>query len=231
MRIPLTAYGWPQVFVWPAIITATMVAFSVVAAGSLPPWVLGVADGILAAVLIWALSFFRDPERACPSDNSLVLAPADGRITDITVVDDADFVGGKALRIGIFLSIFNVHINRSPCNVKVEKVEYRPGKYKNAMNPESGRVNESNNLYLTRSDKPCDRLIVRQVSGAIARRIVCTAAEGQTLSTGERFGMIKFGSRTELYIPSRPEVECMVSVGQPVKAGQTVLMRYERCPN
>ena len=103
----------------------------------------------------------------------------------------------------IFLSIFNVHINRSPCNAKVAKITYKEGRYRNAMNPESGQVNESNDLALVRIGEPEDRLIIRQISGAIARRIVCSAHEGQELTGGEKIGMIKFGSRTELYLPVR----------------------------
>jgi len=156
---------------------------------------------VLSAALVWTLMFFRDPERSCPSDANLLLAPADGRITDIEQVQEGDFINGPALRIGIFLSIFNVHINRAPCSVKVERITYKKGKYINAMNPQSGRMNESNNLGLVRTDSPEDRLLVRQISGAIARRIVCATAEGRELAGGERFGMIKFGSRTELYVP------------------------------
>jgi len=205
--------------------------FSALATGTLSLWMVLGIDFLLLTILFWALSFFRDPERISPTDTHVLLAPADGKITDITTVDDMEFIGGKALRIGIFLSIFNVHINRSPCKAKVEKIEHRPGRYKNALNPESSRVNESNNLYLSRLEKPHDRLIVRQISGAIAKRIVCTVAPGQNLSTGEKFGMIKFGSRTELYVPIHPDARCVVVVGQPVKAGLTALVRYEACPD
>jgi len=95
------------------------------------------------------------------------------------------------------------------------------------MNPKSGRVNESNELGLIRADSPKDRLIVRQISGAVARRIVCQAGEGQNLAGGEKFGMIKFGSRTELYVPAREGVKCLVRIGDKVKAGLSVLVRYE----
>ena len=229
MGTRLTPYGLPQVLVWPIVTVGIMVVFSLTAGHSLPVWCVVSVNAVLAAVLVWALSFFRDPERACPEETGLLLAPADGRVTDITVVDEPEFIGGKALRVGIFLSIFNVHINRSPCKARVERIQYRPGQCRNAMNPESGRVNESNNLYLVKVDTPSDRLIVRQISGAIARRIVCKASEGQVLSMGERFGMIKFGSRTELYAPSRSDVHCLVSLEQPVKAGLTPLVRYQPC--
>jgi len=193
----------------------------------LPHWTVVAIEAVLAAILIWALMFFRDPERNCPEDSRLLLAPADGHITEIGTIEEKSFIGGHALRIGIFLSIFDTHINRAPCNVRIEKITYKKGKYLNAMNPQSGRLNESNELDLTRTDSPKDKLIVRQVSGAIARRIVCAAAEGQELAGGERFGMIKFGSRTELYLPVRGNAKCLVKIGDKVKAGLTPLVKYE----
>jgi phosphatidylserine decarboxylase len=193
----------------------------------LPVWGIVLIESALAIVLIWLLSFFRDPERTAPADKNLLLAPADGRVADIEVVDEPDFIDGTALRIGIFLSIFDVHINRAPCNVKVERVTYRPGKYANAMKPQSGRINESNDLALVRTDSPQERLVVRQISGAIARRIVCETKEGQELSGGQRFGMIKFGSRTELYAPAGKGAKCLVQTGEKVKAGLSPLVRYE----
>jgi len=228
MRIPLTKYGWPQVAIYPAAAMAAMAVVPIVARGYLPTWVVVTVEAVLGALLIWSLSFFRDPERLCPSDRNILLAPADGTVTNIDEVEEDSFIGGKAVRIGIFLSIFSTHINRAPCNVKVEKITYKKGKYKNAMNPHSGRVNESNNLALVRTDEPRDRLIVRQVSGSIARRIVCAAGVGRELAGGERFGMIKFGSRTELYLPVRKEVRCLVEIGDKVKAGLTALVRYEQ---
>ena len=101
------------------------------------------------------------------------------------------------------------------------------------MNPESGRVNESNNLVMLRTDSPNERLIVRQISGAIARRIICAASQGQELSGGQKFGMIKFGSRTELYVPARENAKCLVQIGDKVKAGLTPLIKYEmqECPD
>ena len=227
MRIPLTKYGWPQVVVFPAIVLAAMIVYLVIAVVYLPLWALVSIEAILAVVLIWVLTFFRDPYRLSPLDKNLLLSPADGRITDIEIVEEDGFIGGKVLRIGIFLSIFDVHINRAPCNVKVEKITYKKGKYKNAMNPKSGRVNESNDLGLVRIDSPQDKLIVRQITGAVAQRIVCAASEGQELTGGEKFGMIKFGSRTELYVPVRENVKCLVQTGDKVKAGLIPLVRYE----
>jgi len=228
MRIPLTKYGWPQVVVYPLAVLIAMVILPLSTGTALRPWVIVTIEILLAAILLWSLSFFRDPYRRCPSDKNLLLAPADGQVTDIETVEEKNFLGGTALRIGIFMSIFSAHINRSPCNVKVEKITYRKGKHKNAMNPQSGRVNESNDLALLRTDHPKDKLLVRQISGAIARRIVCDTNAGQELTGGEKFGMIKFGSRTELYLPARENAKCLVRIGDKVKAGLTVLVRYEK---
>ena len=238
MRIPLTKYGWPQVVVIPGVLLAAMVIFAVVGTsfggGHLPLWALTLIEVILAGALVFSLAFFRDPLRSCPSDTNLLLAPADGRITDIEISGDNGTAEGTGLRIGIFLSIFNTHINRMPCNVKVEEITYKKGRYKNAMNPESSRLNESNTLSLTRTDSPEDRLVVRQISGAIARRIVCRTRAGDNLAAGDKFGMIKYGSRTELYVTvsdAKYKIKCLVKKGDKVKAGLTPLARYERCQN
>ncbi len=229
MRFALTKYGWPQVVIFPAIVLAAMIL--VACLSSLVPrlsiWVIISIEAGFAVVLIWILSFFRDPYRVPPVDERLLLAPADGRVTDIETVEENAFIGGPVLKIGIFLSIFDAHINRVPCNVTVEKITYRPGEYKNAARTCSGRVNESNKLDLSRTDHPRDRLIVRQISGAIARRIVCRVRQGQKLSGGEKFGMIKFGSRTELYVAANGNVKILVGVGDKVKAGLTPLVKYE----
>jgi phosphatidylserine decarboxylase len=230
MRIPLTKYGWPQVVVLPAIVLAAMIICLTVGRRLLPSWLAYSLEACLALILIWILTFFRDPHRAVPADKDVLLSPADGRVTDIEIVEENDFIGGPALRVGIFLSIFDAHINRAPCNVKVERITYRQGKHGNAMNPQSGRVNESNDLGLVRTGSPEDRLIVRQISGAVARRIVCDTSRGQKLTGGQKFGMIKFGSRTELYVPVRENVKCLVQIGDKVKAGLSALIRCEGVP-
>lgn len=228
MRIPLTKYGLPEVAVYPAAILVLMVAVGVFGPAWLPLWGVGVVEAVLALVLAWALMFFRDPHRETPCDDNLLVAPADGTITDVEMVQEAEFIEGPALRVGIFLSIFNTHINRAPCDATIERITYRPGKYLNAMSARAGKVNESNNLAMVRTNHPQDRLLVRQISGAIARRIVCAAREGQQLAGGEPFGMIKFGSRTELYLSASEEVVCMVRIGDKVKAGVTPLVKYSR---
>jgi phosphatidylserine decarboxylase len=229
MRVPLTKYGLPEVAVFPAIVLGAMIIVTCLPllVHHFGIWVIISIEAILTVIMIWVLSFFRDPYRRCPQESNLLLSPADGKVTDIETVKDSDYIGGQAIKIGIFLSIFNVHINRAPCRAKVERISYKKGQYKNAMSPESAQVNESNSLYMVRRDNPPDKLIVRQVSGAIARRIVCATKEGQELSSGEQFGMIKFGSRTELYVPARADVKCLVRKGDKVKAGLTPLVRYE----
>ena len=224
MKIPITKYGMPQVIIYPGI-TLVLMAVTAWCARSVP-WVIIPLEFLLAAVLIWMLSFFRDPKRPGTNDKNILMAPADGKVTDIEQVEIED-IPGKALRIGIFLSIFNVHINRAPCEVKVEKITYKKGKFINAMNPNSGKVNESNTVLMTRLDEPQDPLIVKQISGAIARKIVCDTTQGQTLKSCEKFGMIKFGSRTELYIPADRDYKCLVEIGDNVKAALTPLIRYK----
>ena len=210
---------------YPAAVLVFMIVLFFGANPTTPAWMIQFVEIALGIVLIWALSFFRDPEREVPEDKDILIAPADGTIADIETVDEPEFIGGKAMRVGIFLSIFDVHINRSPCRATVEKITYREGQFLDARNPESGRVNESNDLWLTRIESPNDKLIIRQISGAIARRIVCRAKEGGELVSGERFGMIKFGSRTELYVPARDGVKCLVKTGDKVKAGITPIIR------
>ena len=232
MRIPLTKFGLPQVIAAPAIFLMMMCLFAYDAKFDsdpmMPRWILISVAVFCGLMTVWSLSFFRDPYRKIPDNPNLLLSPADGTITDIETVTDQPDLPGEYLRIGIFLSIFNVHINRTPCPVKIDKVTYKKGRYTNALNPLSGKVNEANDVLMTRLDDPKDTLLVRQISGAIARRIVCDLQIGQEFTGGYRFGMLKFGSRTELYLPVRQDIKCLVKVKDKVKAGLTILARYEK---
>jgi len=152
-----------------------------------------------------------------------IVAPADGTIAEVAPLDQYDFFAGPAVRIGIFLSIFNVHINRAPRAARVVAMHYKPGEFLNAINPESALRNEF--LWLGFEEPSGRRFAVRAISGLIARRIVCILRSGQAVRRGEKFGMIKLGSRTELILP-RDAVEVAVAVGQKVQAGNTVLARY-----
>ena len=225
MRIPITGYGLPQVAVFPALVLALGAGlFVLLPAG----WPLAVLAAVLAAVLIWVLSFFRDPQRRVPADEFVLLSPADGRITDVAEVDCPE-VGGAALRIGMFLSVFNVHVNRMPCSVKVDAVVYKKGRFKNAMAGDAWQVNEANDIIVTRLCEPKVPLLLRQVSGAVARHIVCRARLGDEFAQGQRFGMIKFGSRAELYLPLQGGgFDIAVKVGERVKAGISPLAVFRR---
>jgi len=225
MRIPLTRYGLPQVAIFPLIVFIAMLGLFVAFRPAL--WLIPV-QALLLAVLIWAFSFFRDPSRTIIPDENILYSPADGTITDIDEVDDSA-LGVKALRIGMFLSVFNVHVNRVPCSVRVEKVMYKKGKFINAMSTEASKINESNDILMTRLSEPKDKLLARQISGAIARHIVCEAKAGSEYRQGQQFGMIKFGSRAELYLPAadgKRAFEVAVKIGDKVRAGLTPLVRY-----
>ena len=221
MRVPLTRFGLPQVVIYPLLVFLLMLVLFLVFRPA--KWLIP-AELVLFLVFVWMLSFFRDPYRTIVPDETLLYSPADGTITDISTVDDS-VLGAGALRIGMFLSVFNVHINRAPCAVRVEKVSYKKGQFINAMSADSGRINESNDILMVRLSEPADRLLVRQVSGAIARHIVCEAKESGEYRQGEPFGMIKFGSRTELYLCAGAQYEVTVKIGDAVRAGLTPLVR------
>jgi phosphatidylserine decarboxylase len=163
-------------------------------------------------------SFFRDPERTPPAAPEVLASPADGTVADIERVATAEYVGEPALRIGIFLSVFDVHVNRTPTAGIVRYLRYQPGRFLDARDPRAGELNESNSLGLEAGGV---KLLVRQVSGLIARRIVCPVPLETKLAKGERFGMIKFGSRTELYVPISAGADALVKVGQTVRGGET----------
>jgi phosphatidylserine decarboxylase len=166
--------------------------------------------------------FFRDPERMIPADGDALVSPADGTVTNVEEVDEPEF--GRALRISIFLSIFNVHVNRSPREALVTCVRYFPGAFLDARNPESAVRNEQ--LWLDLVEPVSNRPIrVKQISGAIARRIVCWLKAGDLIKKGDRFGMIKLGSRTDVLIPAGDAREVCVKVGDKVAGGSTILLR------
>lgn len=175
--------------------------------------------GMLATA--WCAYFFRDPLRVTPVRDGLVVAPADGRISQITTAAPPGELGfgEKPLpRISIFMSVFDCHVNRSPVTGRIEKILYQPGKFFNADLDKASVDNERNSLVIA---IPGGRIAVVQIAGLIARRIVCFVREGQPLGAGERFGMIRFGSRLDVYLPEG--VAPLVGVGQIALAGETVL--------
>lgn len=178
----------------------------------------------LAIVFGWVLWFFRDPPRRIPSDPGLIVSPADGTVTHLDEAEEAEYIGGNALRCSIFLSIFDVHMNRAPAAGVVEHVVFRPGEFYDARREESLAKNQNQDIGL-RTEEPGlpAKIVVRQSTGAIARRIVCPVKKGQSLARGQRYGMIKFGSRTTLFLSPDRRVEWRVRVGDKVKAGETIL--------
>ncbi len=170
--------------------------------------------------------FFRDPARPSPTKAGLVMSPADGKVVEIEELDHDDHVGGPAVKIGIFLSIFNVHINRAPVSGRVVELQYRPGKYLNALRPESARENERLTVLMETDDGHHRGIVIRQITGAIARRIVCWLKPGDELQRGEQFGMIKLGSRTELLLPNEDGLAIRTQLGDKVKAGTSILADF-----
>lgn len=180
---------------------------------------------VLAAAL---LSFYRDPPRSIPSGGDILVAPADGKIVEITLDAPAEAAAsGRELRILVFLSVMNAHVNRSPCAGRVRDVKYVPGRFLNALKPESTELNERNTLLIDPPPPLSGPVLVRQIAGVLARRIVCVAAAGDELHPGQRIGMIKLGSRTELRAPADPRWRVLVRVGDNIKAGKTILARLE----
>jgi len=218
MRILFTRYGYHELLIFSALF-----ALLAVLTGFFIWWPLAVVFGVPLCIVVW---FFRDPPRKVPDEEDVVVAPADGTITDITDVENAEFIDGPATRIGIFLSIFSVHINRAPYAGTTKYLKYHPGKFFAAMRPRASSENESNSVGMALPDHDNKKILIKQISGVIARRIVCTCREGDTLSRGEKFGMIKFGSRTELFIPRDLPFEPSVRVGQKVRAGSSIVGRF-----
>ena len=171
---------------------------------------------------LFVLYFFRDPPRRITDDPSEIVSPADGLVVEVAELKTTPHYEGPCKRISVFLNIFDVHINRAPDGCTITRMDYRKGTYKNAMTPESSEVNESNTLWL---DTPHGPMTLRQIAGLVARRIVCVPEVGERLTKGEKFGMIQFGSRTELYLP--PSAEVLVAAKDRVRAGASVVARIE----
>ena len=189
----------------------------------------------LAAVLVTAatgsaLAFFRDPTRAIPTTRGVMVSPADGRVSSVHRVDHFEPFGEAAVCVRIFLSVLNVHVNRSPCHGLVQSIAHQDGQHLNALNPHSAEANESNLVVLLHPTARHPVAAIRQVAGMIARTIVCGVAEGQIVQRGQRIGMIKFGSTTELYLPDSFRPEVVVQQGQRVFGGASVLARVSTPP-
>jgi phosphatidylserine decarboxylase len=211
----LTRHGWREMLIG-------SIALAVIAAG-LGLWWRPLALLVLP-LYVWLFAFFRDPDRIDPQPLEAMVSPADGRVADITQLPHDPQIGGPAVRVGIFLSVFNVHVNRAPCDGRVLSVQYKKGKFVNAMrHGQASEQNESNTIVLAEPDGQRTIAVVKQIVGLIARRIVCTVAPGDPVARGQRIGMIKFGSRTELTIAQWLDPQIVVRVGQPVRGAADVI--------
>ncbi|MCI0334658.1 MAG: phosphatidylserine decarboxylase [Planctomycetes bacterium] len=218
-HVPLACWGWRELNLWGWPLLAVTVILLLLG----NPWCwLAIVPAVLLCLLIY---FFRDPKRTIPEGPNLIVSPADGTVTDVTPLPQYDFIGRPAVRVGIFLSVLNVHINRAPCTGRVLDTHYQPGEFVNAQRPDCAERNEFMWIGFEDPDAPQRRFAVRQVSGMLARKIVCTLRPGSTVPRGEKFGMIKLGSRTEVLLPA-DSVQVHVRPGDKVRAGCDVIGRW-----
>lgn len=181
----------------------------------LTSWPVALVPVLLAAFFLW---FFRDPERTIPAGPGLVVSPGDGLVTETIRLDTPQ---GPRQRISIFLSVFDVHVNRSPIGGTISEIRYQKGKYLNAMNPASADQNEQNIVTVRGEGPNAPEIVFKQIAGLLARRIVFAPKVGDTIARGERVGLIKFGSRVDVVLPA--DAELRVKVGERVKGGASVL--------
>ena len=205
LAVPLAPEGYPFIAVFAAL---TAVAFFL-------PWRIAVIPPLV--LTLFMVYFFRDPERR-PLEAEGFLSPADGRVIAIKTLHEGEHLKQNVLMISVFMSPFNVHVNRSPCKGEVISVKHTPGKFRAAYKDEASLNNENTAVLLQCGE---DAVLVRQVAGFVARRTVCRVWPGERLERGERFGMIKFGSRLDIYLPEKVEVK--VKLKEKVRAGETVL--------
>jgi phosphatidylserine decarboxylase len=180
-----------------------------------PKWI----GGILIFLGLFVFYFFRDPERAIPPDEENILSPADGRVVEIVEKELLD--GREGHRISIFLSIWDVHIQRAPVAGRIADVVYRPGRFYAALRARASTENEQNIIYI---HTPRGPLVFKQIAGAIARRVICWKREGEMAALGERVGMIRFGSRVDVWLPA--ETRVVARRGQQVKGGESILAKW-----
>lgn len=211
--------GWPFIAIgWALVAVAAWAALRWGGA----VWVVPAVLGLLG---IWLFIFFRDPARPGPRGDALVVSPADGKIVSVVETDEPAFLRSRAMRVSIFMNVFNVHVNRYPVTGAVAYRHYNPGKFLHAASEKASLDNEQSSVGL---NGPHGAILVRQIAGSIARRIVTDGKVGDRATQGERLGMIRFGSRVDVYIPvaARPQVKAQV--GDVVAAGVTVLAEYAR---
>ncbi len=179
------------------------------------------ATALWLPIAIWVVAFFRDPERSGPRGDQYVIAPADGKVVSIIPIDEPDVIGGAATRVSIFMNVFNVHVNRYPSNGTITFRRYRPGKFFNAADEKAALENEQSDVGIT---TPRGRVLARQIAGLIARRIITDHAEGAVVRQGDRLGLIRFGSRVDVFVPAGTSI--LVKEGDVTQAGVTVIAEW-----
>jgi phosphatidylserine decarboxylase len=182
-----------------------------------------IAAYLFLFLALFVFSFFRDPDRVIPSEPGAIVSPGDGRVV---VVQDEDYAGKPGKRVSIFLAVWNVHVNRSPEAGRITKMEYRPGKFVTAMRANASSENEQNVFTLSTD---AGELVFKQIAGLIARRVVSWKKEGDSVARGERIGLVRFGSRVDLWVPQQAQI--LVKVGQNVKGGSSVLASWPALKN
>lgn len=192
---------------------------AIAAAVYLRSWPLWLVAFVLTVLALWCAYFFRDPERTGPRGANLVIAPADGKVLMMTEVDEPRFIHGRAMRISIFMNVFNVHVNRYPVSGRVDFVSYNAGKFLNAASEKSSLENEQMSVGVTTPSGV--KILTRQIAGLIARRIVTYSKVGDVAEQGQRFGIIRFGSRVDVFVP--PTARVNVHLGDVTASGTTVL--------
>jgi len=200
------------------LIAAALAAGGYAGALARRSWGLWLLAFVLTLLVLWVAYFFRDPERTGERGERLVISPADGRVIDISEVDEPSFIKGRAIRISVFMNVFNVHVNRYPVSGQVAYVQYNEGKFLNAAADKASLENEQMSVGV---QTPRHKVLFRQIAGLIARRIVTYSQVGDTASQGERMGLIRFGSRVDVFVPVGSTVK--VKLGQKPQAGTTVL--------
>ena len=226
MNIGLTKYGRRELITCTATAAAACTLLIMLSINI--SWLFLPAMVLPVAFWVWVLWFFRDPNRPTPKADGLFISPADGNVADITQIGPDSPLGCPGVKIGIFMNVFSVHVNRSPAPAVVSRVVHQDGAYLDARDPHATERNESTTIHMAYTlDGQDYPLVVRQIAGLIARRIITDLAVGQRLAAGERVGMIKFGSRVELLVPTPLAGHLCVELGQKVRAGLTVLLAVE----
>ncbi len=206
-------------FIGVAVVAAASTFALAVARRSWTLWLLAI---VVTLIALWVAYFFRDPERTGARGATLVVAPADGRLIMMTEVDEPAFIKGRAIRMSIFMNVFNVHVNRYPVDGVVSYVHYNKGKFLNASAEKSSLENEQMSVGIELGPR---RILVRQIAGLIARRIVTYSRVGETVRQGDRLGIIRFGSRVDVFVPR--DVQVRARVGDLTTAGTTILAELE----